>query len=1318
MAGISCERIPQKAYGTGDSTLFNELLKITGNNRQKVKELYGLYMDSDLMKHMGVPVGQNEPSAVEFIDKLGLVNEVVSEAGYPDYINKKEGLGEAVYSSWVESAQKIFNLQESYPNSVFLISETDNGFRISSVVNTEENRIKAQEQQALANLNSRLISYMNSLGFTTSEVDGIEGSGKFSPLSARKNAENLIEIIKLSKGVSGQEALPEEFSHLIFEGIQNSTIAQRLISYLTNNDGLIELALGDTYNEYNRRYNGDRNLLAREVAARLIAQNIADRNGISSGISYISNRFLDYVSNIFKKGNESDVRKMLQDLNDSINKIVNDIASGDIISYFDESLVLNAREMYRVEGEVNKTKEIAENALKLLAKRIKILNLNKKDGKIDSADMIAYDEIKQAIEKQKYAKSISEFLQYSLDDVKEIYRKIKTFKEIMSSPSATVKQMKSSFSVLRDLEILLDAYSPIIKQLSTISEGSQIVSELPESSINDIEKSSKEVNDILDKLSTVDKEFRSSVLLKFYRMFWGDDKEINGKLIKLEDILQSNIGDTNVMGRLINSMSNMPDPLLQLVDIVYKNQRNQRDNNVYEIQQRLALIQKKLVQQTGSRDTSFMYVYEDGKPTGMIKSDRDYSAFYKAKHEYYLSIKDKGLSTEKLSARLHTWVIRNTEKVGNERMPRKSIYPSNALDSLTSAQREYYDAVMAIKEEMDRLIPQNRARKYRAVQKKVDSTEAVIGRFNIRGAFKRIKDNFVTSVDDTEFGEEVLDKNGKYVILDFSGNEVKKVPVYYTTFLDDMSLLDTNFTDSLLSYAAMAINYDSMQNISNVMELTISQMKDRRIIQTSGARKLYERFKIGDKAFGGDYTKSGENSELMKKLRNYVDANIYGRRKNKETTTIGNKEINVGKVADSIVRYNSLVGLGYNLFSGTTNISMGLAQTLIHAVGGKNFGLRDVAKAHIWYNKDLAGAIADQYQDVKKNKLNLLINRFDALEEFYEDLESSDYYGGVFKKIVGKHSPLIFNSMGEHYLHSICMLSILHNKKVLINGKKSSLYDALVVKEKELKNGQKVNEIQIADGVTKEDGSEFTEADLRQIKLEIQDANHRMHGAFNQTDMGDMNRSAVGRLIKQYRQWMPAFFMDRFKTKRLNVVTGKEEEGFYITAAKTIFGILNDAAHLKFNFATRFGNLSKEEKSNFRMAVFEVGLLYMLVGMLKYMGGPDKDDPWLTNVLKYNMYRLKMELGAAAPTSLDFLDNWKTLIQSPVPAMENIDRIINLLDLSTLGEEIQSGKYEGWNRWLRNAYFAAPFARNVGRTVDLVNGDVSMFTPYIKGRRN
>ena len=228
-----------------------------------------------------------------------------------------------------------------------------------------------------------------------------------------------------------------------------------------------------------------------------------------------------------------------------------------------------------------------------------------------------------------------------------------------------------------------------------------------------------------------------------------------------------------------------------------------------------------------------------------------------------------------------------------------------------------------------------------------------------------------------------------------------------------------------------------------------------------------------------------------------------------------------------------------------------------------------------------------------------------------------------------------------------------------------------------------------------------------------------MHGAFNDVDRGDIHRNVLGRMVMQFRQWMPAFYTARFGKQRINVLTGETEEGFYNTYYKFLVGTIFDLRHLKSGIATRWSSLSNTQKVNVWKGLIESSLAMMLTLILRGgMGKPDKDDPGIVNLVKYNMYRLKMELVAATPGSgLGFIDNVETLIKSPLPAMENIDRLLNLVDISAAWETVESGKYAGWNKYVKNLYYATPYVKNVGKFVDMMTeGDISMFNPYTKNK--
>lgn len=1326
----SCVLVPNKRGTEAPSELFTELNKTFGRDMAKV--LYTLSESSEVMNILGLDV-MEEPNISDFCEAImrNYGKEFKIEFGiqfYSNLANYAENLVEDRFDNFSEAQSALTGLSIDYEDLVPIVSEDSGKYKIQLVPKTTQSTIKQAKQRALYNLNKKLEKYMAKLGFATERVDNLETPGVFSPLNAETNAQNLKQAIRISKNQAGEEALPEEFAHLLLTGYKNSPLVQRLVISLTQNRDIIEEILGTDYAAYADKYNDSINLLADEAAARLVAQNLVDRSDVPLDIQFISDKALEKIRQNLSQGNESDIDKMLNDMVKDVNDIVDELVENDdSLDIFDPDLITNAPAMYHLQKEINNVKDGAEEALKTLSKRARLIQV--KEGKARSNDIREYTKLKNAIEGKKYAVGCIGFLSYVMDDLatiqKELIETNKTIQELKRKGEGSVAAAnltKRMFKYLRNIESVRSSYEDIIKSLQRLTRDSTEDSQyLTDEDLATIKENASKVMGKLNELEGSYGKMRLQALVNFFGKYWTQDLKTldsEGKevALTLEDILQSTMGDMSGFDRLVNSMSDATDPMLQLVDIAYKDAANTRDNNIFELQQYLGQIQREYIEKGGSRDVSWMYVRDSsGKLTGMLISDRDYTKFYEDKKKYRKSLKDQGLDEDKIAYELKKWESEHTELVSikglndkvvrKERMPKISEYPSSALEGLSTAQRDYYKKIMTVKAELDKILPRKGQKHYMAPQKQLETKEALIQTKNLKGIFNKAKRRYIENVNDQDYG---------YIVTDEAGEVVQKIPVYYTTRLKDMSTLDTNLTEVMLSYGAMAFNYESMNSIADAMEIANSQMQDRQFVKMNGARKVFSRFTFMGKAFENDYVIPGSQSVAAKKLRNYIDSNIYSKRKEMETLHLGDNAINVGKLGDDFKQYASILGLGYNIFSGTTNVTMGVAQTMIQAIGGAAnkdaaFGLGNVIKAHRLYMKGIPGVIADGYSDIKDNKLALIMQKFDAEEDYNQSIEESTYNKGLFKNMLNKHSSLIFNSLGEHYLHGIGALATLDRQKVLFDNKEISLYDALEVAED--LNGNPT--LKIKDGVTNLDGSEVTDKDLFRIKMLIQDANHKMHGAFNSVDRGDIHRKVLGRLAAQFRQWMPAFYNERFERERYNLKTGLKEEGFYITAANFLVGTITDLFHLKCNIVTRFGELSNAQKGNLFKAVAEVGMLYLIGIALKGLGGPDKDDPWALNGLKYNMYRLKMELGAAAPTSTDFFKNVLTLTRSPLPAVEQLDRIFNLFKFSNMGRTIQSGKYEGWNAWLRDFYFLVPYVKNVRRLPDLMEGDLTMFNPYL-----
>ena len=185
-------------------------------------------------------------------------------------------------------------------------------------------------------------------------------------------------------------------------------------------------------------------------------------------------------------------------------------------------------------------------------------------------------------------------------------------------------------------------------KLSSIDYLGDIAEEIDPDYMDEIMELAKEANQILSNIDNIRKEINMAGMAKLYQNYWGGDKEytINGKktFVTLENVLRENIGDATVFTRLVNSLSDSRDPLLQMVDMLMKDATNGRDAKIFALQQKLSSLMNDYVRDTGSRDMMFMLEQdENGKATGMFRSDRSYRDFHQAKNNYRDSLKAQGM---------------------------------------------------------------------------------------------------------------------------------------------------------------------------------------------------------------------------------------------------------------------------------------------------------------------------------------------------------------------------------------------------------------------------------------------------------------------------------------------------------------------------------------------------------------------------------------------------------------------------------------------------------------------------------------------------
>lgn len=110
-------------------------------------------------------------------------------------------------------------------------------------------------------------------------IDGNTVNGVFDPTAIKKTANGLVELIRIAQGYEGTQALPEEFAHLVDSALKgtNNPLYDRLTSLLKNEEvvkQVFEQEEPGSYDRYFGIYKGNKDLLADEARAKLIAKHI------------------------------------------------------------------------------------------------------------------------------------------------------------------------------------------------------------------------------------------------------------------------------------------------------------------------------------------------------------------------------------------------------------------------------------------------------------------------------------------------------------------------------------------------------------------------------------------------------------------------------------------------------------------------------------------------------------------------------------------------------------------------------------------------------------------------------------------------------------------------------------------------------------------------------------------------------------------------------------------------------------------------------------------------------------------------------------
>ena len=1330
------------------SKLFVDLLNTLSNNRDVAVPAYDAalsissFLDENEIDEFGEP---KIDAVIKYFDLFTKNINDFSKKGIEKELKiKNESNNNVFYKSFESAYEKIQYLNKNSTNNIGIVKYSKDGYYIEIDKLSNENSKIIDTQKLVYELNPKFKRILNDFGFDVQRIENLEDNGIFSPENAEKNANGLIDIIKLAKGINGDYAFTEEFCHFIIAGLKNNVFVQRLFNLV--NDDVAKDILGEEYEMYKSKYkeknidnNELNNLLREEAIGKLLAESLSNKNNELTNQTLFK-RFEKSLMNFLKGKDEKKIQEIIDEAKNALSNITNKIFDVDeeFFKNFSKNDVLNAKNLLQIKKKVSTTLEkISHRILEINAKE-KQLSLIKTPT-TDAKDRRIYIEEKneklrksqEYYNAEKHKENCFLFVSEISEEYNSLITKLDNIKnEIKNNKYDDTIRIGKLCYCLNSIKNYSSAYREVVTNLLLLKDSSFSKEEK-----ETLDNACKELLSTISKLEKSYKEARFDVIRYWLETYyWKKDikyKNEKGEdvIITLESLLREAPKDINFVDLYISEMGHCSDIMLNLLSTITKKQLARRDQKLEEIDLKIKKIHKDF-----NDNTDFMYERNsNGIPTGRLISNIDFDKYENEYNNFKKELEKSDLSEKEKHEKIVNWYKENTESVvvdktnnRKERLPNAK-YKTNSLNKLSFKQRQYYNEMIQLKAEMETLIGPTNYHVYNAPQISSDyiqkfSDKNVSLKDKINFIFSDFKGNFFREVDDTEFGE--IDENGvKKVVLDMNGRPIKKIPVYFVNKLKDMNKLNTDFSKGISAYCAMAVNYNEMSKIVNQIETFRDLILDRDVKQMSGGTQLANLINVGQTIIKEEYKEKGGNSNIGERIDKYIDMVFYGMMKNDEgSVKIGEKKFDVAKNIDNVKKYEGLLGLGFNPFSGFSNISMGEIQMVIEAmansgmslIGGEKdtFGIKDWLFGHKEYIKELPKIITEAESMTKTSKVGLLMRKFDTEQTFFEDLKNSGYYSNFGKRWLGNNSlSYIMQNMGEHYLHTILMIAMLKSKKVLLNGKEVSLYDAYEVKDNKIVERGEIKEL---------DGKKFTNDKFIDFKLKIQDLSHQFNGAFSAEDLGTLNQKSIGRLILQFRQWMPGHYSRRFASKYYNTATKQFSEGYWITTFKFIKEVCLSLIKHKRSIPEYWKGLSNYEKTNLMKTLSEILILLSISMLIRGIAfGEDDDDDddeksRLAQFLKYQVYRTHLEIVATMPiTPSQMMQNTLTMLQSPMAAINGIESAWNLIRLDHLFNEIETGSYKGMSVYHRDLLKAIPYYGQLRKLYDLATEEY-MFNLFKK----
>lgn len=1258
-----------------DSRLYQGLLSIT--SPAMAKKIYGKTITDKFVNEVLPRIPHDslgEPTLLSILAASEELRNSVNLDAVTKALARDMNLGRPMSKEEVDRIAEDFKKVNPFKGTIYL-NPVEHKSNESPVYWTATISGRDQMSPRYAKFIDSLKGILSDAGFSIGALNDYEKAlGVRGVLDTDAVASGMKEVIRLAQSPEGIRALPEEFAHLVINGLSSEPRVERLLQYIKT-PGVIEKILGDDYQQYKELY-GSEEKLAKEAAAKLLTQSL-EEIGVTGEQKSILQRLVGLVKHALRRVLSSitpaSIDQALANAKGVSLSIAEDTLEGRNTGKLSERVTTREGVYYEIDEKTKKAQELLKRLMR--ATQIKLRVMENRGSTIgQEIQSKTLSNLQMAFNKGQVLMGITQYM----SDVSKHSAKMVEL----------VDQMNEGDPIEKKAGLLSNVLSYTSSYITALQDAKNTLLELKE------EFADQRGNDILAIIDPLLRELQYSnvkirekmktTFSQFLEGVYGSNMVViktgaragTYSISDLLDYLPSDIGTAEMW---MNGMAESTDLVTKIVDMAIRNKIGKAYSDTLDVEKELMAAWKKL-KEAGYTNTEFLYEMDSrGIPTGRLITPYDSAAY---KDAYMKAVGDLQNRVDFREA-LEKWKKEN---------PLES-FKSKAYENLSAAQKEFYNTYMALKRKAEELLPKSKRDLYRAVSLRKDFIERIAGSGSKEELIKQIKDGildqFMRRVDD---GESAFSKG----YLNIQGELIRSIPILYTATLEDPRSLSLDGVSALLAYTAMANRYSQLKGLEDIINIGDDIMKRRKVGIIRGGKKVQAIFdKIGNINLDTPLLKEGENSNAYKMWRHLINTQIYGETSN-ESDQIQTSGISLMKSASLLNKISTIADMGFNLMLGVANVGTGIVFQNTEAIAGQYFTKSQLGSSDLDFFKELPAIVAELPKRIKTSKVGLFNELMDIDQESLGAFRDRGIAKGTLSRLFSMKTMLFMLGAGDYWIKSRSAMALAKNTKLYQGGKELNLWEALdkvPVNSSDTSQGYR---LVLKEGLKDAEGKDFTQQDLIKFRHKITRLNHKIVGMMNTQDLNMAKKTVIGKLAFLYRSWMVPSYNRRFQKSTYDVLMGEESEGYYRTLFRILKNIGNELR--AGSVATIAGNLTDTEKYNLRRAITEISQLALTIVAYNILSGAWEDDDknWLQNFILYELRRMQTEVGAVTP-SPRMISEVNNIVKSPVAATRALERLSNLFmgltNPNNYIEEVQSGKFKGRSRAFK-MFIESPLALN------------------------